>query len=323
MPFRPLMKFTTVFGLAALACVVSCKRPPLDNVHLEKAVMSESVPQPLVSDEAGVITTRAKWPLGVPLHVRVNPSLFVDSKPQLLHVLAELPQAIPITIAVSGRIVLLIDPGPEYTWQDQTHHAGTPLLSCNEILFRYSLTHPEGEDPTVLSKPTALLKVPVRVDGNIDDIIKGEPLPDLDASLMTELNARLYLRGHHSQGMPRLWVGTYTNCEGAVDTPYPGICHVLAKNSNVTFAGRFEVIRDSKVVAWTVGWWRGTDRSVNPIEGMLALTVVDEALLRSDAKDSKWQLHIKSDPEMALRDFESTRYWEGEVWVPLRVTDTE
>jgi len=317
------MKLTTVVGLAALACAVSCKRSSLDNVHLEKAVIPESAPQPLVSDEAGVISTRAKWPLGVPLHVRVNPLIFVDSKPQVLHVLADFPQSIPMTIAVPAQIVVLIDPGPEHTWEDQTHHAGTPLLSCNEVLFRCSLTPSEGEDPSVLSKPTASLKVPVRVDGTIDDIIKGQPLPDLDASLMTELNASLYLRHRHSQGLPRLWVGTYTNCEGSVDTPYPGICHILAKNSKVTFAARFEVIRDSKVVAWTVGWWRGTDRSVNPYEGMLALTVVDEALLHSDAKDSKWQLHIKSDPEMALRDFESTRFWEGEVWVPLRVTDTE
>jgi hypothetical protein len=55
---------------------------------------------------------------------------------------------------------------------------------------------------------------------------------------------------------------------------------------------------------------------------MLSVTVEQNNFIDFDLNDGKWRLRIKSDPEIALRDFESTRYWKGDITAPLQVTDT-
>lgn len=316
------MNLTRIVGTGACLCILIGIYSCSGHRQNAKVAPPQTVTKSVVSDKAGVVTTRARWPLGVPLYVQINHLPFVDAKSHDLDVTADIPNSEPMTRYLYPRFTM-VSHGPDTTWNDHTHLAGTPPAPAEEVNFLYSLTYPEGVDTSVPPNPSGSLSVPVHIGGTIDDLMTGLGWPALDATLKTDLNALLYRRGFRSQGMPRLWIGTYTNCEGWPDNEYPGICHELVRHPHVTFAARIEVIRDEKVVAWAAGWWRGVGQSIHPFEGMLKLTVVDEAHLNSDAKDSTWQLRIKSDPEMALRDFRSTRYWLGEVLVPLRVTDTE
>lgn len=278
---------------------------------------------PVVSDEAGVLSTRPVWPVNVPLYVTVNRGRFFDAKPHDLTLSAELPSAPVIKehVIQSG---LTVDPEPDMTWRDWKYLAGTPVASAAGVKFSLNVADPQGQDPKGPARPKAPIMLPVQVKGTLDEILTGTPLPDLDAALRKELNATLYRRGWNSNGSPRLWLGTYTNCDGKTGTEYPGICHVLAKHPDVTLAVRVEVLHDGKLVAKASAWWRGVARykSVEPFEGMLAPEVLDNDFDNLDPKDGKWALHFVPAPEVALRDFESIRYWKGDASAPVKVTDS-
>lgn len=120
-----------------------------------------------------------------------------------------------------------------------------------------------------------------------------------------------------------MWLGTYTNCSGDESAQYPGICHILKKYPDVTWAVHIEVLHDGALVARSSAWWRGAKYGVEPFEGMLALDIVDASLETADPNDGKWMLRFAPAPEVALRDFESSKYWTGTVTASVKVVDTQ
>lgn len=307
-----------ILGSVVCLMIGACAQPK----QLGTTATPATAPQRLarVADSSGIIWTRPVWPVNVPLYVWVTPGPVMDAKSHQLRLKADFPDAPGINAYARGEGIACILPDPDMTWTDYNSHAGIPRAPRDAVNFSLAISSPEGSDPKARPKPTGPLKLPVQIKGTVEDILTGVPLPDLDEALVTQLNAQLYRRGWHSGGSPRLWLGVYTNCEGALYTQSPGICHVLARHPDTTFAVRLEVTNDGVVVASSAAWWRGERGSVTPYDGMLTLDVL-QATLTSLRIDGKWCLHVKSDPVMALRDFQSNRYWLGDVIVPLRVTD--
>ncbi len=273
-----------------------------------------------VTDLTGILSTRAVWPVGTPLYVSINAASVVDDRPHILRVQGDWKHAPPIEQYLHSAATLVC-PGPDTTWSDRKFLAGVPSNPEMPVTFIVKVSHPQGPAPKGATPPRSPLTLPVQIKGTIDELLKGVRLPDLDEALTKELNATFYRNGWNSDRVPRLWLGTYTNCEGEKETEYPGICHVLAKHPDTTFAVRLEVLRDSKVVARAFAWWRGTDKFVTPYEGMLSVEGADGTLTMPPIQGGTWSLRIKADPELALRDFESNQYWTGDIIVPLRVVD--
>ncbi len=314
-----------VVALSATTFAQSPKPAPKAERQPRKEEAAAAVPAtpPLVTDAAGVLSTRAVWPIGVPLYVRVNTFALADGKPHTITMRSDIAQAPAMELfAYPVRVVCILS-GPDQTWDDLNTFAGTPLAATDAVRFTYTLADPQGNDPAAGPKPAQPLTLPVQIKGSITDLLTPTPLPDLEKAIPKQLNAALYLGGEFSKKPARLWIGTYTNCEGDSGTKYPGICNILVKHPDVTFAVKIDVIHDGVIVATTSAWWRGESKykTVTPFEGMLALTPVVEAFRSLDRTDGKWRLHLTPAPEVALRDFESTRYWKGEATAPVRADE--
>ncbi|NNF42556.1 MAG: hypothetical protein HKN62_05830 [Phycisphaerales bacterium] len=84
-------------------------------------------------------------------------------------------------------------------------------------------------------------------------------------------------------------------------------------------AVRVEVMRNGKVGRHLDIWWRG---GIGYFEREHAWEVPwwnDELLGAPDEPDDKWVLRVTSRPTLAFRVSGVTKYWEGEVEVPVRV----
>jgi hypothetical protein len=316
---KPLI--ATALVIAGVAGLTGCKSGTPAHAEYPAAVSINAGSASTVRDATGMLATRPVWPVGVPLYVSINPGPVVDTKPHVIRITGEWPGAPVMESHAIPSTIRCVMPRPGITWDDHASLAGTAPTG-SEVRFRLSVTDPEGRDPKSPRVTRRSLTLPVKLAGTVADVMTGVALPDVDAALATQLNATFHRHGWHSNDVPRLWVGTYTNCEGAPNTEYPGICHALARRPDTTFAARVDIMHDSIVVATASGWWRGTGRSVHPFEGMLDVEIVQDGYRDLPLNDGQWSLRLRSDPELALRDFESTRYWAGDVTVPLRVTDS-
>jgi hypothetical protein len=273
-----------------------------------------------VTDPSRTVKTRARWPVGVPLFAEFSTHEFRAKKPRTIKFTSDLPNA-PVVEKHILPAHMTISLPPDVPWDDGKACVGTPSKELTNVRFTAAGAADPG-DALARANAVPTFDLPVRVVGTVDDVLEGVAVPAIDQGLKEELNATFYRRGWHSNGSPRLWVGTYTNQSGR-DRQYPGICHILAKHDLVTLAVKLEVLHDGKPVCSGTGWWRGVKEhtTVTPFNGMLKVELLEAGMEKLDRTDGKWQLRITSDPIMALRDFESTQYWKGEVVAPLRVTD--
>jgi hypothetical protein len=309
------LMFAFVYGSASAQPEVKKHEPDAP------AAPKQAVPDPeTVTDPSRTVKTRARWPVGVPLFVEFSTREFRGEKPRTVKFTSDLPDAPTVEQQILP-VGMHISPPRDMPWEDYKACVGTPAKKMTKVRF----TAVDAADPRnapARAEVALTLDLPVRVSGTVDDVLEGVAVPAIDQGLRKELNATFYRRGWQSNGSPRLWVGTYTNQSGR-DKKYPGICHILAKHEQVTLAVKLEVLHDGKPISSSTGWWRGVKEytSVTPFNGMLRVELLDAEMEKLDRMDGKWQLRITSDPIMALRDFESTKYWKGEVIAPLHVTD--
>ncbi len=279
-----------------------------------------------VTDPNGVFLCRERWPLGVPLRVLVETGAFLGERSRTLRAKGALGQAKWIVEPI-WEFDLLASLGPDLTWDDRTHLAGVPGSASDGVALAYSVRGRGWRRVARIAVAKGVTVLPVRIGGAVGDIMTGVSLPDLDRSLATALDARFHRRGLHSDGEARLLLGMMVGRAGT-GAQNSAVFDVLATHPEVTFAALFEVIHAGRVVARTRGWWRGRTSAkgqlgVSPMDGpaRMRVSIEIEGLDEADVADGRWSLRVASDPEMALRDFDSSAYWLGDVVVPLRVTD--
>lgn len=94
---------------------------------------------------------------------------------------------------------------------------------------------------------------------------------------------------------------------------------------NDTLVGvRAELLCDGAVVRRLNMWWRaGTGPNLNlqlRSRGYgFEVDYEDLDMLRQPMEDGRWQMRVRSDPQIALRAGAAPKYWEGEFTIPLRV----
>lgn len=95
----------------------------------------------------------------------------------------------------------------------------------------------------------------------------------------------------------------------------------------VTFAVRFDILREEELIATASCWWeqflykgRNVLTRGHWQELQAAQLQGDVDRLRMIEGDSaRWSIRVRPEPVLALRNFESDRYWAGEARLPLRV----
>jgi hypothetical protein len=305
--------------MSASVLALACPGGAQDALALAAANQPAATSGPVqkVTSKDRLLTTRAVWPVGVPLFVSVNSADFEGPEARRLTVSPGIPGAAPFSKYVyelHGRGCVPVD----LTWSDDNDPAGTPSQPCQGVRFTFTLAANDDATAVIRRGETEL---PITVRGAVDDVVNGVRVPEIDEALRTHLGAWLYRRGLGSGGAARLSLGVNTNCDGNLYAASPGICHDLAQHPGVTLAVRIQIQHDGITVGTCRAWWRGTQYGTTPLEGWLSIDDQAPDWRSLDRNDGKWRLRIVSDPEMALRDFESSRYWLGDVTVPVRVSD--
>jgi hypothetical protein len=281
-----------------------------------------SEPPKLVTDSSGHFRTRARWPVGSPLYVGFKP-ISVNASyghSRSMRVRSELADS------EEGSWFLRMT-GPMYSlartpWDDEMRLMGTPGRATSVVrLTRRLEKHRGKKGPAVISSGTSTLRV--RVEGTVDDVLTPVELPDLDEAIAQRANAIFRRRGWGDIEQPYVAIAVHAGCKVDMDEEEPpaGLCPELARHPDVTFAARFEIMHRGEVVATARGWWRFSGWGVAPFENAVAVEGMGADVMERAPDDGQWSLRVASDPDTALRDLGSSRYWKGDVTVSLRVTD--
>ncbi|MBS0198573.1 MAG: hypothetical protein JSR77_17620 [Planctomycetes bacterium] len=284
----------------------------------------------LVSDQFGVLTTRAQWPVGVPLRVDRQSEPFEMVREQKVSLQSTLVDAPVIEMKVGKSkgplFPVLRQPAGPPAWSDGTCVVGVPTSPREGIEFTFAPLDrwDSTGDPSKL--PISPLVLPVVIKGTVDDVLTGVSIPEIDAAIKKKIDATLYRNGLGSHWMPRLLVRNITDpCDGilgaASGDQSRSLCAELSKHPDVTFAVRFELYHDSRIFAVATAWCRAVNHCVSPSIDALELMTNLEPFRSFDPNDGKWTLRIRSDPVTALRDFATVKYWKGEVEIPLAVEE--
>ena len=79
-----------------------------------------------------------------------------------------------------------------------------------------------------------------------------------------------------------------------------------------------EVIHDDQVIMTDHCWWMGGDGLSPRKFGSWSDQDMD-VFRDTDFSTGQWTIHVKSDPKLALRAGNATKYWEGEFTIPMPV----
>ncbi|MBX3317380.1 MAG: hypothetical protein KF902_11025 [Phycisphaeraceae bacterium] len=282
-----------------------------------------STPPKLVTDSSGHFRTRAQWPVGSPLYVgfvraSVDPS-WHSSRSLLVRSSLESTSERKWHVERLG-VVYAVVAAP---WDDGLGLMGTPTAPMDSLRLHRTVTKRTGDRKPSVQTTHHTSTLRVRIEGTVDDVLKPASLPDIDEAIGSRLSPSFHRRGWSSvPKQPCLVVAVMTGCDGDPNDPRnQGMCRDLARHPDVTFAAKFDVLHRGEVMATARAWWRSTGSRVAPYNGELLLEDVAADLHDRDINDGQWSLRVRSDPDTALRDLGSTRYWKGDVTVPLRATD--
>jgi hypothetical protein len=205
-------------------------------------------------------------------------------------------------------------------WDDNLAMIGTSTEPESSVRLTLTKSRRRHSDDRVSAQSLGST-LRVRIEGAADDVLTPVEVPELDHAIGMWLSPSLHRRGARSASKPTLMVDVTTGCSRTPEPP-TGFCGVLAANPSVTFAARFEVLHRDEVVGTARAWWRFDGQRAAPTNSEVMVGELATDLLERDINDGQWSLRVVSDPETALRDLGSSRYWEGEVMVALRVTDS-
>lgn len=94
----------------------------------------------------------------------------------------------------------------------------------------------------------------------------------------------------------------------------------LREYANVTFGLKLEFVRHGEVVAWAQGWVGGDIGKRQPLR-VFQLMGDGSELVKGMQQSDEWSIRVRGDGLMALRDAMGTKYWAGEIVLPLNRID--
>jgi hypothetical protein len=256
------------------------------------------------------VRTRDRWPAGVPLHVQILDGRFAGG--------------------IDSRVTLVPDDPRLAAWSKEERPARSPMHTMrnwdDDLVVGSAL--PEGIDGIDIEaqlftgdtrkdglslQATRRLRVPVRSVASIDEVITPVSQRALKVafggfgSMDDELPWMLIER-------PNTWSDGYALLHIQPDEA------ILEANPDLVVAVRMEVLRNGEVMLVGEAWWSllhyepSDDGYIGPIGPCILRPVRDLVAMLADGC---WEVRLVSDPATALRSFNSTRYWIGEVTMPI------
>ncbi|MGH7132095.1 MAG: hypothetical protein ACREJO_09140 [Phycisphaerales bacterium] len=264
--------------------------PTLDRAMRERIFddgVSDAAVRALFLSDRNAIRFRSKWPRGVPL---VLGGSGVASKDRISQaVLAINDQAFPGDFFPKYPEGFW-DYSYEASWSDAAFKVGDPEAGLDYAIWVWPTT----------ARRRISIKLPIEICDSVDQAIT----PVRGAAINTLVREGLQLRISHMPTSERAYLAARSigtrELQGMVIAP-----HVE--------------IRDGLEVVGRALWWQtpGRDSHVNGLPILIdgPATRLD-ALLR-DPTNPRYTVRVRGDGEMALRDFDGSKYWAGEFTMPL------
>lgn len=184
------------------------------------------------------------------------------------------------------------------------------------------------------------MTLPIHRVRDVEQVMRGTANPDFDRAFTQLVRPRL-LRLPAAEEESFTWtVGLDAiKIEGDESTKEDwneprgvnGALRALMPHPGMTFAVRLEILNDGELVGTGSAWWRwlidARGRGLLPMrwqENAVPIRFTDASIAESiPSRGGRWTLRMIPDPMLALRDFESTQYWVGDITVPLIIDTTE
>ncbi|MCK4872176.1 MAG: hypothetical protein KAS72_05590 [Phycisphaerales bacterium] len=190
------------------------------------------------------------------------------------------------------------------------------LLPVGTTHIDFDITFEQTGEAAGVAMPlwSTVVRRPIEVVETIQDVLVAVPSPAVDEAIRTVF--QILDRWEQIPG-------------------YIGFQHVLAELADlapITLAVTIEYVHGDEVLCSMSVWWDvqraaagAVSAQVAPEEYRVRWRMTDRVKqrIRAHAREGPGavSLRIRSDPAVALRNFDCDRYWVGEVTIPLRWSD--
>lgn len=264
-------------------------------------------------DASFIINSRPVWPIGSDIYVecslyRERAELWHEAKatPLSHSQLSVLKESRFYDGGCGGSISLPI------AWSDDRTVLGSIDEATNSIVYNITIAQvmqPFGIDVVryaVICREQRTL--PIRVQGSINDILKPVHSTEFEESLRGQVEqAQLISSG--SKYFLHLKTPTRT-----ID---------LRDLNGATFAFTAEICDGNKVLATTEAWYDSRHRAEFSVFLPEMHLMPGIAQLPLQSSEGPLRLRIRSNPELALRNFSVDHYWDGTIEFQLDITTSK
>ena len=278
------------------------------------------------------VVTRARWPENVPVQVKLARDTWFGYGNVMFGEIRARPTDPRHAEWVSAWLW-----GYSGPWNDVAQRIGLYPAGVRSVEFDLALVDLQPERRTGGVRPQnecwedeyllessmweATTSVTFEVGGAIHDVMTAVPSNAVTtriATIWTVRLDRLRITRPYSWDVATLHIR---------DQPHYQPYTTASLIPNTTLALWIEIQRNGRTIGWTQAWWRDSILTSGydglhdgVVSSELRVEVISDEMFLPDAPDDKWTVRIYGDAKTALRDFESTRYWEGFVERPLNVT---
>ncbi|MCK4872175.1 MAG: hypothetical protein KAS72_05585 [Phycisphaerales bacterium] len=276
------------------------------------------------------IAVRHRWPADQPLQARcIIERRYSHKRLEINELLVQIAPRIPGLSPVEKRLseYLFSARSNDYVWrlparscwQDPTPGELTTLGSvpCGTTHIDFDISFGQIDEETGIAEPiwSTVVRTPIDVVETTADALVAVQAPAVEEAIRTELDLDEWYIVPRAIGF-----------EHAIAA--------LADLAPITLAVTIEFVDGEEVMFSASAWWSvrrapdstgAADVAVTPATPWVWLRMTHETSrpiwTRGRAGSDIVSLRIRSDPAVALRNFDCDRYWVGEVTIPLRWSD--
>ena len=260
------------------------------------------------------IRTRARWPRGEHVFVQVE-RRFAGVRPRELRISFRTVEPREILLRDDTDMAQWLSPDARWGPMEPGNFLPETPPSLERELFDVGIPDPGSTelacDAVVLELGKevyrGVVRVPIDVSASVDALMSPASDPEFDRSLRAAIRSGLYL-------LPEQDFVVLTRPEIPTEVAVTAAIHIAVKNGEQVVA-QSTVIMSLQPPADPSS--RGWD--YQPPESQLWRALVGDLgrLHAANPTDPAWTVIVRGDPVLALHDFDSKTYWEGQETLPL------
>ncbi|MCC6910240.1 MAG: hypothetical protein IT430_20090 [Phycisphaerales bacterium] len=264
------------------------------------------------------VSTRRHWPLGADIYAVAWTDLMLSSTAAEATTVSAAPLT-PGLLPISGEqmreTTRQVDRGSRLKyfprrvlgcvpWTDHAIPIGRPAQPTSSLEYTVSARRQlnnieEADMGAEYVSAEFVAEVSTRVSGSVADMMTPIIVPEFDAALRTRLQPRIHY--------------------GHIELPLGSLEDAFVLLDGATFAAHIELIHLGQVIAAGDAWWCLEDdpsakppaKSVAPRSTYVDLQPLIPRII--NPAERGYTLRLTASPAVALRRFESNRYWSGQV----------